>query len=113
MYFFFLMIRRPPRSTLFPYTTLFRSQPGHAPAYLRTVLHDERKQPWHGPRSFDGVRHCQAKRRAHYGHERGRGRNHLQSEIGRAHVWTPVTATSRIASSAWKKKNKNFIEQHI
>src|ERR1035438_10849212 len=31
-YLFFLMIRRPPRSTLFPYTTLFRShheQPGH------------------------------------------------------------------------------------
>src|SRR6185436_20803862 len=29
--FFFLMIRRPPRSTLFPYTTLFRSNPyeGH------------------------------------------------------------------------------------
>src|SRR5256885_17192142 len=26
--FFFLMIRRPPRSTLFPYTTLFRSVPG-------------------------------------------------------------------------------------
>src|SRR5438270_4114519 len=25
MYLFFLMIRRPPRSTLFPYTTLFRS----------------------------------------------------------------------------------------
>src|SRR5580658_10623859 len=24
-FFFFLMIRRPPRSTLFPYTTLFRS----------------------------------------------------------------------------------------
>src|SRR3712207_9486863 len=26
--FFFLMIRRPPRSTLFPYTTLFRSRDG-------------------------------------------------------------------------------------
>src|SRR5947199_5160137 len=26
MFFFFLMIRRPPRSTLFPYTTLFRSK---------------------------------------------------------------------------------------
>src|SRR2546430_13031384 len=26
--FFFLMIRRPPRSTLFPYTTLFRSRGG-------------------------------------------------------------------------------------
>src|SRR3989442_6753732 len=25
IFFFFLMIRRPPRSTLFPYTTLFRS----------------------------------------------------------------------------------------
>src|SRR5205807_8734059 len=25
LYFFFLIIRRPPRSTLFPYTTLFRS----------------------------------------------------------------------------------------
>src|SRR3712207_8501761 len=35
-YFFFLMIRRPPRSTLFPYTTLFRSGGlplgGHRPA---------------------------------------------------------------------------------
>src|SRR5260370_4731392 len=27
LFFFFLMIRRPPRSTLFPYTTLFRSAP--------------------------------------------------------------------------------------
>src|SRR3989304_5259828 len=32
-YFFFLMIRRPPRSTLFPYTTLFRS--GHPRGDLR------------------------------------------------------------------------------
>src|SRR2546421_9157184 len=29
--FFFLMIRRPPRSTLFPYTTLFRSEDHRAP----------------------------------------------------------------------------------
>src|SRR3712207_6926659 len=36
--FFFLMIRRPPRSTLFPYTTLFRSSPG-PPA--RTKEHTE------------------------------------------------------------------------
>src|SRR2546425_11527143 len=28
LFFFFLMIRRPPRSTLFPYTTLFRSLEG-------------------------------------------------------------------------------------
>src|SRR5215510_15934695 len=31
-FFFFLMIRRPPRSTLFPYTTLFRS-----PHWLKSV----------------------------------------------------------------------------
>src|SRR2546430_5806594 len=30
MLFFFLMIRRPPRSTLFPYTTLFRSSQRHS-----------------------------------------------------------------------------------
>src|SRR2546427_7627384 len=29
-FFFFLMIRRPPRSTLFPYTTLFRSRAAEA-----------------------------------------------------------------------------------
>src|SRR6266536_2298232 len=31
LFFFFLMIRRPPRSTLFPYTTLFRSHPPPPP----------------------------------------------------------------------------------
>src|SRR6266702_2573331 len=34
VFFFFLMIRRPPRSTLFPYTTLFRSH-AHAAAGAR------------------------------------------------------------------------------
>src|SRR2546422_7310128 len=33
--FFFLMIRRPPRSTLFPYTTLFRSNPEPGYAWVR------------------------------------------------------------------------------
>src|SRR5258708_10443912 len=28
------MIRRPPRSTLFPYTTLFRSEPDYAPQWV-------------------------------------------------------------------------------
>src|SRR2546422_4049677 len=36
LFFFFLMIRRPPRSTLFPYTTLFRS--GEGPARPRPAL---------------------------------------------------------------------------
>src|SRR6266496_6806112 len=35
-FFFFLMIRRPPRSTLFPYTTLFRSRP----VEVEAAVHD-------------------------------------------------------------------------
>src|SRR5688572_26864714 len=35
--FFFLMIRRPPRSTLFPYTTLFRSSKGPKPLQLKLL----------------------------------------------------------------------------
>src|SRR3712207_8149331 len=38
-FFFFLMIRRPPRSTLFPYTTLFRSGPRHLAKPLRSLAH--------------------------------------------------------------------------
>src|ERR1039457_7419455 len=51
---FFLMIRRPPRSTLFPYTTLFRSQirgwtprawpPRAAPTDLRSEEHTSELQ---------------------------------------------------------------------
>src|SRR6266516_5621522 len=37
--FFFLMIRRPPRSTLFPYTTLFRSTAARARAAQRLDVH--------------------------------------------------------------------------
>src|SRR3954449_2398265 len=40
--FFFLMIRRPPRSTLFPYTTLFRSNSSHTLiSYAVFCLRDE------------------------------------------------------------------------
>src|SRR2546430_12144272 len=39
LFFFFLMIRRPPRSTLFPYTTLFRSlDRAHARRHRRAMV---------------------------------------------------------------------------
>src|SRR5260370_38946538 len=41
-FFFFLMIRRPPRSTLFPYTTLFRSERRHSMA-PETLLSEEQQ----------------------------------------------------------------------
>src|SRR3712207_8042465 len=40
-YFFFLMIRRPPRSTLFPYTTLFRSTFAHQRLYTDAKESDQ------------------------------------------------------------------------
>src|SRR2546430_11059476 len=47
--FFFLMIRRPPRSTLFPYTTLFRSPIVHhdlgRPQALQTAPRDQSRIP--------------------------------------------------------------------
>src|SRR5260221_9577341 len=47
--FFFLMIRRPPRSTLFPYTTLFRSLFGHD--HIRNlVVVEDREQIVANPR---------------------------------------------------------------
>src|SRR5687768_17726329 len=39
--FFFLMIRRPPRSTLFPYTTLFRSKQGRLQRFIDQVIDDQ------------------------------------------------------------------------
>src|SRR2546426_6202677 len=44
LFFFFLMIRRPPRSTLFPYTTLFRSHArpaSHLVPLIRHVIQEQ------------------------------------------------------------------------
>src|SRR6266705_4658083 len=41
-FFFFLLIRRPPRSTLFPYTTLFRSCPPVDDLRMRAVRRAQR-----------------------------------------------------------------------
>src|SRR2546430_16720353 len=46
--FFFLMIRRPPRSTLFPYTTLFRSRNTTSPC---STTRTRRWRPLRRPRS--------------------------------------------------------------
>src|SRR5258707_7978663 len=82
------MIRRPPRSTLFPYTTLFRSR--------RTV------------RELAGIARGDELARALDGLELGEafhgGLGAVAFEIGRAHVLTPVTPISPMPSSALKKK---------
>src|SRR5260370_19781382 len=75
------MIRRPPRSTLFPYTTLFRSQ----------RLERARVPVVEALREGRGVGGNQGRR------ER---RSRARTEIGRAHVCTPVTLECRMPSSA-------------
>src|SRR5438876_5123830 len=44
--FFFLMLRRPPRSTLFPYTTLFRSSNRKATLRRTGRISEEIRQPF-------------------------------------------------------------------
>src|SRR5688572_32481660 len=54
------MIRRPPRSTLFPYTTLFRSRDAplrrHGDLHLPAGGGGRRRRPRHGRRRPDGAR---------------------------------------------------------
>src|SRR2546430_11752618 len=54
LFFFFLMIRRPPRSTLFPYTTLFRSvEPtGRQGAKPEDAGHAKQDERWERHRSL-------------------------------------------------------------
>src|SRR3712207_7264388 len=51
-FFFFLMIRRPPRSTLFPYTTLFRSSHEFCPA-SEAALRGSRR--WYPQAAHHGI----------------------------------------------------------
>src|SRR2546430_3818270 len=53
-FFFFLMIRRPPRSTLFPYTTLFRSRERHGGRDRRRLQPSHRQAPAGGERPQAG-----------------------------------------------------------
>src|SRR5215203_7212654 len=59
LFFFFLMIRRPPRSTLFPYTTLFRSRAlGQGRARRE---HPARLKPMFTPRSEEHTSELQSR----------------------------------------------------
>src|SRR2546429_3307712 len=63
--FFFLMIRRPPRSTLFPYTTLFRSSSrkrgtkecGARPVAIAAEHERHVNQPYNRPRRLRSEEH--------------------------------------------------------
>src|SRR5215471_20955558 len=63
LFFFFLMIRRPPRSTLFPYTTLFRSGSSTpAPSPARPARRRPTPRPGRRSRSEEHTSELQSRR---------------------------------------------------
>src|SRR5256886_12100284 len=99
-FFFFLMIRRPPRSTLFPYTTLFRSgrTAGVAEQHVETahlVVH-----PLH--ETF-GLR-----RVAHVGHERHHRLGRLGGERSEEHTSELQSQSNLVCRLLLEKKNKSL-----
>src|SRR5438874_12267049 len=62
VFFFFLMIRRPPRSTLFPYTTLFRSVLGLGRIDGARRLGEEQALPFGDTRSEEHTSELQSRR---------------------------------------------------
>src|SRR2546426_1190807 len=92
-FFFFLMIRRPPRSTLFPYTTLFRSvqQRGRVPRQQ----HDR------------GVLQRQQLRADRIG---GDAEQHARSEEHTSELQSPCNLVCRLLLEKKKKPNNNAYE---
>src|SRR5690348_17421832 len=89
------MIRRPPRSTLFPYTTLFRSVrrscfAGSAPFHQRTS--------GQGGKRSDSSTRCSARAR--------RVRRHRRSEEHTSELQSPVHLVCRLLLEKKKKKKQ-------
>src|SRR5690348_17681997 len=102
MSFFFLMVRRPPRSTLFPYTTLFRSE-DRGPV----------EQVEEGIVGGDTVAHLpvvarrQALSRHALGVEPVRGGGEPRSEEHTSELQSPVHLVCRLLLEKKKKKQKH------
>src|SRR3712207_7074664 len=82
-YLFFLMIRRPPRSTLFPYTTLFRSGTGcsrHGPDAERPPV--PRRPADHGGCNVRGPGH----RGSHPLSQAHRGQDRKSTRLNSSHA---------------------------
>src|SRR5438876_6536098 len=89
LYFFFLMIRRPPRSTLFPYTTLFRSGVAGNENF-RALEHGEKRREGRRRRQHRCVR-----------------RRLPRSEEHTSELQSPVHLVCRLLLE--KKKNNKFL----
>src|SRR3712207_7970316 len=101
-YFFFLMIRRPPRSTLFPYTTLFRS-PGERRA--RPAANSHRGRPDEPASHLDGGSRVRSSLRRRLGQRcRRRSEEHTSELQSRQYLVCRLLLE--------KKKKKKKYERH-
>src|SRR2546430_13023413 len=101
MFFFFLMIRRPPRSTLFPYTTLFRSRGRRGRAQARDVLRrGARVRVRRGGAPHDGRPARERRRRA-----RARSEEHTSELQSQSNIVCRLLLE--------KKKKKTLIRRHL
>src|SRR5438876_9200204 len=101
--FFFLMIRRPPRSTLFPYTTLFRSprslDGGGQKTHCRAALSHSGAGPLHAlVRGDHGAGGCDDFPRPSGG----------RSEEHTSELQSPVHLVCRLLLEKKKKKNTHI-----
>src|SRR5205807_9824513 len=93
--FFFLLIRRPPRSTLFPYTTLFRS--------ARLGGHGRAGRKCEAPGQSRG-RRARPRFRARNTRNLGRARRPLRSEEHTSELQSPCNLVCRLLLEKKKKK---------
>src|SRR2546422_9355433 len=122
-FFFFLMIRRPPRSTLFPYTTLFRSHhergPGRsAERWRRNIRGGDRRDPppaaWGLGRSVDpglqgewaGAAH---RRRGEARYPEPQPRDH-RATVPAGETRRPVSPTARAAATGQGERRRHAHE---
>src|SRR3712207_7937699 len=98
LFFFVLMIRRPPRSTLFPYTTLFRSGP---PALLHAAGQTDSSERRQWPPMQHMARRV-ALARPHRPEASGGGRDRKSTRLNSSH------ANISYAVFCLKKKTQNL-----
>src|SRR2546422_11251155 len=108
-FFFFLMIRRPPRSTLFPYTTLFRSQGGravHARDESQGVAVQDPAQ--HVPERVPARAEQSGQRRARHRGPRGARGDRKSTRLNSSHGYISYAV---FCLKKKKKKRKKLMQQ--
>src|SRR5256885_9810604 len=98
------MIRRPPRSTLFPYTTLFRSRPDQHASRPR----GERRGATHPPARDSGRVGCAGRAR----YPRDGPSPHPRSEEHTSELQSPCNLVCRLLLEKKKKKRLTSTQQH-